>query len=196
MTADWYLVRATGIVSLLLLTIVVALGVATSTRFRPRGTPLYVTTTVHQNAALLAVVFLTIHVATAVLDPDASVQLTAVLVPFTSDWAPLSVGLGAVALDLLAAIVVTSLLRRRLPYRLWRGLHWLAYAAWPLALAHGLGAGSDAATGWMRGVDIACLAAVGTVLCWRVLALDEPGEGAAPTPRRGGRCGPVAPREH
>jgi sulfoxide reductase heme-binding subunit YedZ len=170
--------RATGIVSLLLLTIVVGLGVATSTRFRPRGTPLYVTTTVHRNASLLAVVFLSIHVATAVLDSDASVQLIAVLVPFTSEWAPFSIGLGAVALDLLAAIVVTSLLRRHLPYRLWRRLHWLAYAAWPLALVHGLRAGSDAATAWMRGVDIACVAAVGAVLCWRVLALDEPGEGA------------------
>jgi len=179
MTADWYLMRATGIVSLLLLTIVVSLGVATSTRFRPRGMPLYVTTAVHRNASLLAVVFLGAHVISAVVDPDASVQLLAVVVPFTSHWAPFWIGLGALAFDLLAAIVLTSLVRRRIPHRLWRQVHWLAYAAWPLALAHGLGAGTDAGTPWMRIVELACLAAVGFVLCWRVLALDEPSAPAA-----------------
>jgi methionine sulfoxide reductase heme-binding subunit len=109
-----------------------------------------------------------------VIDPDAAVQLTAVLVPFTSHWAPFWVGLGAVALDLVAALVVTSLLRHRLPYRLWRGIHWAAYGVWPLALAHGLGAGSDRGTGWLRLVDVVCVAAVAAALAWRVLAIDEP----------------------
>lgn len=183
MTADWYLMRATGIVSLLLLTVVVALGVATSARSRPRGLPLYVTTAVHRNASLLVVVFLTIHVASAVIDPYASVQLTAVLAPFTSHWAPFWVGLGALALDLVAALVVTGLLRHRLPYRLWRGIHWAAYAAWPLALTHGLGAGSDRATEWMRVVDALCVALVGAALAWRVLSLEEP-EASRERPRR------------
>jgi len=172
-TADWYLMRATGIVSLLLLTLVVGLGVATSTRFRPRGTPLWVTTAVHRNASLLAVAFLTIHVIAVLVDPDASVQPTALLLPFSSHWSPLWVGLGTLALYLVAALVVTSALRRRLPHRLWRGVHWAAYAAWPLALLHGLGAGSDSGTSWMRGVAIVCVAVVGATLCWRVLALDE-----------------------
>ena len=174
MTADWYLMRATGLVSLIFLTLVVALGVATSTRARPRGLPLYVTTTIHRNAALLAVAFLAVHVATALIDPDAAVQLTAVLVPFTAHWAPFWIGLGALALDLVAALVLTSLIRRRLPYRLWRRIHWAAYAAWPLALAHGLGAGTDRGTGWMRTVDAACVGLVGAVLVWRLTGAGEP----------------------
>lgn len=186
MTADWYLMRATGAVSLVLLTVVIGLGVATSTRVRPRGTPLYVTTAVHRNAALLAVVFLGIHVASAVIDPEASVQLTAVLVPFTSHWAPLWVGLGALALDLVLALVVTGLVRRRLPYPLWRRVHWAAYLAWPLALVHGLGAGSDRTAEWMRVVDALCVAAVGAALAWRVLALEE-GETGAEAERQPGR---------
>ena len=173
MTADWYLMRATGAVSLLLLTIVVALGIATSTRLRPRGIPMYVATAVHRNAALLAVVFLGIHVVSAVIDPMASVQVIAVVVPLTSAWAPLWVGLGAVALDLVGALVVTSLLRRRLPHALWRRIHWAAYAAWPLALAHGVGAGTDRATEWMRVVVALCVALVGAALAWRVLATDD-----------------------
>jgi sulfoxide reductase heme-binding subunit YedZ len=176
-TADWYLMRATGLVSLIFLTLVVALGVATSTRARPRGLPLYVTTTIHRNAALLAVAFLSVHVATAVIDPDAAVQLTAVLVPFTARWAPVWVGLGALALDLVAALVLTSLVRRRLPYPLWRRIHWAAYAAWPLALAHGLGAGTDRGTGWMRAVDAACVGLVGAALVWRLSGTDDRGRG-------------------
>lgn len=172
MTPDWYVMRATGLVSLLFLTVVVALGVATSTRARPRGLPLYVTTTVHRNAAFLAVAFLGVHVVTAVLDPYAAVQLTAVLVPFSSR-APFWVGLGALAVDLIAALVVTSLVRRRLPYSVWRGIHWAAYAAWPLALAHGLGAGTDRGTGWMRAVDALCIGVVGGALAWRVSGLEK-----------------------
>jgi sulfoxide reductase heme-binding subunit YedZ len=177
MTADWYLMRATGLVALIFLTLVVALGVAASTRLRTRGLPLYVTTTVHRNAALLAVAFLAVHVVTAVVDPDAAVQLTAVLVPFTSHWAPFWVGLGALALDLVAALVVTSLVRRRVPYRLWRRIHWAAYAAWPLALVHGLGAGTDRGTEWMRAVDAVCIGLVGAAGIWRLSGDDRPERG-------------------
>ena len=168
MSAEWYLMRGSGVVALLLLTVVFALGIATSQRFRPRGLPLYVTTTVHRNASLLAVAFLGIHVATAVLDGDADVPLAAVLVPFASHWAPFWVGLGTLAVDLLAAVVVTSLLRKRLKHATWRAIHWAAYAAWPIAYLHGLGAGTDAATTWMLAVDVACLMVVGGALGWRL----------------------------
>src|SRR5262249_48793243 len=143
----WYLMRATGIVSLLLLTVVVALGVATSQRARlagHRAVPLGV----HRSASLLAVVFLAIHVLTAVVDPDAAVGLVSLLVPFAGAGRPLWVGLGALALQLVAALVVTSLLRRHLTRSTWKGIHWLAYAAWPLALVHGIGMGSDRAASW------------------------------------------------
>lgn len=174
MTAEWYLMRGSGIVSLLLLTLVVALGIATANRFRPRGLPLFVTTTVHRNAALLAVVFLGIHVTTAALDADAGVPLASVLVPFSADWAPFWVGLGTLALDLVAALVVTSLVRKRLPYRLWRSIHWAAYGAWPLAFLHGLGAGSDVPTEWAQAVNMLCATTVALALAWRLLALEEP----------------------
>jgi len=174
MTADWYLMRATGAVSLLLLTVVFSLGIATSNRFRPRGLPLFVTTTVHRNASLLALAFLGVHVTTAIVDPDAAVRLVAVVVPFTAGWAPFWVGLGALAFDLVAALVVTSLLRRRLDYRVWRAIHWSAYAAWPLALLHGLGTGTDSGTVWLRGVAALCFATVTAAVLWRVAALEEP----------------------
>src|SRR5205823_8887073 len=82
------------------------------------------------------------------------------LVPFASSYRPVWLGLGAVALDLLLALTVTSLLRTRIGYRPWRALHWLAYAAWPVALVHALGTGSDARLGWMRGVGVVSIAIV------------------------------------
>ena len=161
----WYLMRASGVVALLLLTLAFALGVATSNRWRPSGSRLYVTTTLHRNASLLAVAFLVVHVLTAVVDTDATVGLASALVPVGPGW----LAVGTLALDLVAALVLTSLVRRRLGYRLWRAVHWSAYGAWPLALAHGLGMGSDGGTWWLDGVTIACVAAMGAVVTWRLV---------------------------
>src|SRR4051812_28420635 len=80
--AVWYLMRSSGIVALLLLTAAFGLGVATSNRWRPAGARLYVTTQIHRNASLLAVVFLVVHIVTSVVDPDAQVGVVSALTPF------------------------------------------------------------------------------------------------------------------
>lgn len=158
--ALWILGRATGVVSLLLLTVVVALGVATW-RGRPLGgLPRFAVAAVHRSASLLSVVFVAVHVLTLLADPDAGLSWLSLVVPFTAASDPFFYGLGAAALDLLAAIVVTSLLRTRLTPRVWRGIHLSAYACWPIALAHGLGSGTDAGTAWMLGLTAASVAAV------------------------------------
>ncbi len=178
----WYLMRATGVVSLLLLTLVVVLGIATSQHSSLAGQPRAVTVGLHRSASLLAVSFLTVHVMTSVIDPDAAVGLAALLVPFTDAARPFWVGLGALAVDLLAAVIVTSLLRRHFSRRVWRGVHWLAYAAWPLALLHGIGMGSDTTTAWLTGVNLTCVAAVGAAIIWRLTTTGEP---LTPARRRG-----------
>lgn len=165
--AVWYLMRASGVVTLLLLTLALGLGIATSNRWRPEGSRLYVTTTLHRDASLLAVVFLAVHVLTAVVDPDAGVGLASVVLPVGgSVW----LAGGTLALDALTAVTITSLLRRRLSYGLWRTIHWSAYAAWPLAVTHGLGMGSDDGTWWLDVVAIACLGTVAGAVTWRVLS--------------------------
>jgi sulfoxide reductase heme-binding subunit YedZ len=162
--AVWYLMRASGVIALLLLTVSFSLGLATSNRWRPRGAALFVTTTIHRNASLLAVVFLSVHVLTAVADRDAAVGLASAILPVGPGfW----LALGALGLDLIAALIVTSLIRRRLPYPLWRAIHWSAYAAWPVAVLHGVGMGSDAATWWLRGVTILCISFVAGLVVWR-----------------------------
>ena len=156
--AAWYLMRATGVVTLVLLTGVLVLGIATHRRWRPGRAPRVVTAGVHRAISLLAVAFLGVHV------------LTAVVVPFVAGRSSFAVGLGALSLDLTGALVVSSLLRARVPVRLWRGIHWLAYLAWPLALAHSFATGTDASATWLEGIGAVCVAAVAVSVLWRLSA--------------------------
>lgn len=165
--AVWYLMRASGVVSLLLLTVVFVLGIATTSRWMPPRLPGFATLGLHRSLSLLAVVFLVVHVVTAVVDPYAAVGLAAVVVPFVAGRSPFWVGLGAVSLDLVVALIVTSLLRARLGLRLWRAVHWLAYLAWPLAIGHALGIGSDTGTPWLQALAGGCVAAVAAAVVWR-----------------------------
>jgi sulfoxide reductase heme-binding subunit YedZ len=166
----WYTTRGAGAVSLLLLSAVVALGVLTAVRFEAPGWPRFLTAAFHRNLSLTALVFLGLHVVTAVTDPFAHLGLTVALVPFTSWYRPLWVGLGTIACELLLAVASTSLVRRRLGHAAWRTVHWLAYAAWPVALVHGIGAGTDGASGWMVAIDVLCAGAVLAALACRLMA--------------------------
>ncbi len=158
--ALWYLTRGFGVVALLVLTASTLLGVVTATRWRTARWPRFAVADLHRNLTLLALVLIGLHVGTTLLDGYAPVSVWDAFVPFLSRYRPVWLGLGALALDVLLALVVTSLLRKRIGYRVWRALHWSAYAAWPLALAHGLGSGSDARYGWMATLSFACLTLV------------------------------------
>lgn len=159
-SAYWYLTRSTGIVALLLLSLSVALGVLDVSRWRSPRFPRFVVDSLHRSASLLVIVFLALHVLTAVLDSFAAISLLDALVPFGSRYRPVWVGLGAVSFDLLVAVAITSLVRQRLGYRAWRAVHWLSYACWPVAVVHALGTGSDVKSVWLLGLCAAGLAAV------------------------------------
>jgi sulfoxide reductase heme-binding subunit YedZ len=185
---DWYLTRSTGAVALLLLTASVALGVVDVQRLGTPGWPRFVLDSLHRNVSLLAVVFLVLHILTAVLDSFAPISLTAAFVPFLSNYRPLWLGLGAVAFDLMLAVTLTSILRQRIGYAAWRATHWLAYACWPIALLHTLGTGSDVKSSWLLVVTVACLALVLAAVLTRVLS----GSTAASARARVGALGTVA----
>ncbi|MGZ4267565.1 MAG: ferric reductase-like transmembrane domain-containing protein [Solirubrobacteraceae bacterium] len=156
-SAYWYLTRGTGTVALILLTLTVALGVANVRRLHSERVPRFVLDAVHRNVSLLAMAFLLIHILTSVLDSFAPIRLIDTIIPFAGLYRPLWLGLGTVAFDLLLAVTVTSLVRRRVGYGAWRVLHWTAYASWPVALLHGLGTGSDTKQGWMLVVVGGCV---------------------------------------
>jgi sulfoxide reductase heme-binding subunit YedZ len=156
----WYLARGSGAVALMMFTVVVALGIATRSGRSFAGLPRLVVASVHRSASLLGVVFLTIHITTLMFDPYAQLKLVNLVVPFTSSYRSFWVGFGALALDLVVAIVVTSLLRERIGRRAWRAVHWFAYAMWPIALIHGIGSGTDRSRIWMLGIDAVCVLTV------------------------------------
>jgi methionine sulfoxide reductase heme-binding subunit len=172
--ALWYLMRGSGLVSLVLLTAVLVLGIATFRRWRPAGTPRFVTAMLHRTVSLLAVVFLAVHVITAVLDPYAVIRVAAVVVPFVGAKSTFWLGLGALSLDLVVALIVSSLLRAHIGARSWRTLHWVAYGAWPLALAHSFGEGTDAGALWFDLAGALCVAAVGAAVLWRLVPARGP----------------------
>jgi methionine sulfoxide reductase heme-binding subunit len=167
---DWYLTRSTGAVALLLLSVAVALGVADVRRFSTPSWPRFVIDALHRNVSLLALVFLVLHILTAVLDSFASISLVAAFIPFVGSYRPFWLGLGAVAFDLLLAVILTSMMRARVGQRAWRATHWLVYACWPIALLHTLGTGSDVKSMWLLALSAACLALVLGAVLLRTLA--------------------------
>jgi predicted ferric reductase len=185
---DWYLTRSTGAVALLLLTGSLVLGVADVRRLSTSRWPRFVVDSLHRNVSLLAMVFLVLHILTAVLDSFAPISLTAAFIPFISGYRPLWLGLGAVAFDLMLALMITSLLRQRIGHRGWRVTHWLAYACWPVALLHSLGTGSDVKSLWLQVLAVVCLALVVAAALARALS----GWSAASARGRGAAIGGVA----
>ncbi len=159
-TALWYLARGTGVVSLVFLTASVVLGITSSLRWSSRRWPRFTVQFLHRNVSLLVLVFLALHIVTVVVDSFAPIGWLDAVVPFMSAYRPIWLGLGAVAFDLLIALVVTSLLRYRLGFPAWRAIHWLAYLCWPVAVVHGLGTGSDTKPGLVLLVTLACVASV------------------------------------
>ncbi len=167
-TPLWYITRATGVVALVLLTLGMALGLLIAVRFEGPRWPRFITIGLHRNMSLLALAFTAAHVLTTITDNFVPIDLQDAFIPFISPYRPLWLGLGAIALDLLIALTVTSLLRARLGHRSWRLVHWTAYLCWPLAVLHGLGTGSDTRTRWVLVVTLLCVAAIAGLTGWRL----------------------------
>ncbi|MBV9093520.1 MAG: ferric reductase-like transmembrane domain-containing protein [Streptosporangiaceae bacterium] len=167
-TAFWYASRATGIVALLLLTAVLVLGLLITRRGKLPGLPRFAVTGLHRNLSLLAVAFVAVHVLTAVLDTYVHIPLLSAVVPFASGYERLWLGLGAISLDLMLAMIITSLVRGHLNRVLWRAIHLLAYVSWPVALAHSIGSSKDLQHGPMLDMAIGCMVIVSLAVIWRL----------------------------
>ncbi len=166
----WFVSRASGLVLLVLFSVVLVLGVSTRLGSAPRRWPRFVFAELHRTLALFLVAFLALHVATALLDPYVSIGWAATVLPFLSGYRTLAIGLGTLAVDLGGAVIITSLVRRRMGFKAWRLVHWLAYLAWPVAFLHSLTAGSDLGIWWVALIEWGSAAMVATAVLARVLA--------------------------
>jgi len=154
----WLVSRAAGVVALVLLTATVVLGTVSTAPSRSATWPRWARQALHRDLALLSIAALAVHIGAVVLDDFVDIRWYVPLVPFVSAYRPVWVGLGTVAFDLVLVVIATSLLRVRLGARTWRAVHWLTYAAWPVAVLHYLTTGTDARAPW--GVALAVLAVV------------------------------------
>ena len=164
----WYFARASGIVALLLLTATVILGILTTVRWSSRAWPRFAVEYLHRNITIVLLAFIALHVATIVVDGFAPIGWVSVFVPLSSPYRPVWLGLGAVAVDCLLAVSITSWLRHRVGFTVWRTVHWAGYAAWMFAVVHGLAAGTDTRQTWMLALDVACIGAVLCAVWWRL----------------------------
>jgi sulfoxide reductase heme-binding subunit YedZ len=168
-TAFWYASRATGVVSLVLFSLVAILGILVNRQGRLPGLPRFAVTGLHRNLSLLTVAFLGMHIVTAIVDGYAHIPWLSAVVPFSSGYERFWIGLGTVAIDLFAALIITSLLRDRLKPSLWRAVHWLAYVCYPVVVLHAIGASKDLRSGWLLTLTMATVFAVVAAIVYRVL---------------------------
>lgn len=165
----WYATRAAGLVALVLLTATTALGLLTAGRVATPKWPRFVVIGLHRNISLLALTFLGLHIGTTVVDSYTSIGIQDAVIPFLSGYHRFWLGLGAIASDILIAVSVTSALRQRIGHRLWRLVHWCGYLLWPIAMAHGLGIGTDRSQLWVFWLAVGCGTAVVTAAVVRAI---------------------------
>lgn len=179
-TVLWYASRATGVVSLVLFSLVAILGIMVNRQGRLPGLPRFAVTGLHRSLSLLTLAFLGTHIVTAIADGYAHIPWLSTIAPFTSGYERFWIGLGTVAIDLMAAVIVTSLLRDRLTPALWRAVHWLAYVCYPVIVVHSMGASRDLRSGWLLALTMATVFGVVTAIGYRVVDAVQ----AVPRPSR------------
>ena len=159
-SASWYAARAGGVTAYLLVSACVLAGILLAGKTRVPGLPRFAVEDVHRFLGLLAGLFIAVHIGGVALDSVVPFSLTQLVVPFTAGYRPLATGLGIVALELLVAVSIANRLRARLPYRLWRRVHYATLAVWLLATFHGILSGSDRDQMWLQWLYAAAVASV------------------------------------
>jgi hypothetical protein len=150
--AMWYVTRAAGLLSYLLLWLSTAWGLAVSSKIFDVGLPRAFTFDAHEFLSLLAIGFIGLHVGVLLVDRYLPFTLAQVLVPFASPYRPIWVGFGVIGLYLTLLVSLTFYLRRWIGSAVFRWIHFASYLSYAAALAHAWFAGTDTAlavTRWM-----------------------------------------------
>ena len=168
---DWYAARTAGVVAYLLLSAIVVLGISMAGKKKLHRWPRFAVEDVHRFGGILVGSFLIIHIVTIAIDAWLPFSVASIIVPFTSAYKPIWVGLGIVSAELLLALAVTNRLRNtRISYGFWRRAHYLNFAVWTGATLHSLGSGTDRSTPWLITLEAAAIALVSSAIAWRLLA--------------------------
>jgi hypothetical protein len=162
----WYVARSAGIVAYLLLSTSVVLGVLMSARAKFTW-PRFAVEEVHRFLAILTGVFLALHGFALLADRVVPISIRQLVIPFQTSYRPFGVGLGVTSALLLLAVSLSNLVRKRLPFRVWRRIHYVTLAVWLTATAHGLLSGTDRQDFWFIALVAVAVCTVGLAFLGR-----------------------------
>lgn len=185
-TYFWYTTRATGIVALLLLTLVVTLGTLVANRIGGTFVGRFELNELHRSISMVAMLFLFIHILTTVVDSYVSTGIISAFVPMTSAYKTIPTAIGAVGFDLLLCVWISSLLKVRIKNESWRFIHWFSWLAYTSAIIHAYMSGSDTRYGVGLMLVAGCAGTVACVALWRYFGRPERAAGRtalSPIPR-------------
>ena len=140
----WYITRAAGLTSYLLLWLSVAWGLAVSSKISDRLLHRTFTYDFHQFISLLAIGFILIHLLSLAFDRYMPYSAAQILIPGLSAYRPIWVGVGILAFYLTALVTVTFYMRGKIGMKAFRTIHTLSLVAYLGSTIHGLMAGTDA----------------------------------------------------
>ena len=188
----WYTTRATGLVALVLFTVVVSLGTFVANRLGGSIVGRFELNELHRSLSIVAIVFLALHIVTTVIDSFVATGWISILVPFTSSYKRTAIAIGAIAFDLILSVWISSLLKVRIKNQTWRFIHWFSWLAFASAITHAFLAGTDARHGVGLVIVAACAVVVASAGVWRFLGRPTRAAGrtalsplvAAPLPER------------
>jgi len=165
----WYTARASGIVAWALVTASVLWGLALASRLVRRPKPAWVLD-VHRFLGGASVLFVAVHLVALTLDPYVGFGPADLFVPLASVWKPDAVAWGIVAMYLLLAVELTSLLMKHLPRKLWRAVHLTSFLVFAGVSVHAVEAGTDVGDAVMQWFGLGSVALVGFLAMFRVVA--------------------------
>ena len=168
--AFWLASRAAGITAYLAITLSVVFGLFLSTGAGDRFIARARSVEIHRFLSVASLALIALHALALVADRFIHFDLLDVLVPFLAPYRPFAVGIGVLAAYAMLVVHLSFGLRRHIGQRIWRALHYLSFVLFALSTAHGLSAGSDAGTSWMRVVYASSVGAVLALLAYRVAA--------------------------
>jgi hypothetical protein len=176
----WMIARGAGLSALILLTAATCLGALVSGRTATRPDTRVLVQYAHRVTASLGLAVLGLHLTMILADSFAHVGWMGALIPFTSGYRALWVGLGSIAAYTFLLVAVIGFARGRLTgsaraTAAWRAVHGAGYGAWALAMLHGLRSGTDSGVAWVRWIYVACLVAVIGSVAARAVVAASPG---------------------
>lgn len=165
--AIWYAARASGVAAYVILSLTVSLGISMGGKAQSSRWPRFATEDIHRFGGLLVGSLIGVHVLTIAADSFLPFSIGQLVIPFTSTYRPLWTGLGICAAELLLALAITNHYRKRMPYRLWRVMHYANFGVWSLASVHGMLSGTDRSALWLVLIYAVAIGTVGALLLWR-----------------------------